>query len=167
LCSDQVAALAGLDIEALGYRLRYVKGHYFRVAPRKQHLARHLIYPVPPKENYGLGIHVTLELDGAMRLGPDGLEVDRERFDYDVPAQLASPFHQAVSRYLDGLELADLSPDQSGVRPKLGPAGAPMRDFVIAEESAHGAPGWVNLVGIESPGLTAALPIGERVAALL
>jgi L-2-hydroxyglutarate oxidase LhgO len=165
LDADTVAALAGLDLDACGYRQQYVRGHYFRVHPRKAHLARHLVYPVPLQA--GLGIHVTLDLGGGMRLGPDVQVLPERRQDYHVPDGLRTGFHAAVSRYLDGLTVDDLAPDLAGIRPKLHGPDEPFRDFVIREESARGRPGWVNLVGIESPGLTSCLEIGALAATLL
>ena len=160
--ADRVAALAGLDAEASGYHLHYARGHYFRVHPRKGHLARHLIYPAPQATH--LGVHVTLDLAGGVRLGPDLQYLPGRTQDYDVPADLRDGFLLAASRYLEGLEPDDLVPDLAGIRPKLQGPGEPVRDFVIAEESARGLPGWVNLVGIESPGLTCCLAIGAAVA---
>jgi L-2-hydroxyglutarate oxidase LhgO len=162
LDADRVAALPGLDPAVSGYRLYYARGHYFRVNSRKQHLARHLIYPAPHATH--LGVHVTLDLAGGVRLGPDIQYLANRTQDYDVPTDLRDTFFTAVSRYLDGLEPDDLAPDLAGIRPKLQGPGDPVRDFVIAEESARGLPGWVNLVGIESPGLTCCLEIGKAVA---
>jgi L-2-hydroxyglutarate oxidase LhgO len=160
--ADRVAALPGLDVDACGYRLRYARGHYFRVHPRKRHLASHLIYPTPIAG--GLGIHVTLDLAGGVRLGPDVEFLPERVQDYAVAESLRPKFHGAVSRYLEGLEPDDLAPDLAGIRPKLQGPGEPFRDFVIQEETARGLPGWVNLVGIESPGLTCCLEIGRQVA---
>ena len=162
LDADRVAALPGLDAAAAGYRLHFARGHYFRVHPRKRHLARHLIYPVPLSTH--LGIHVTLDLAGGVRLGPDAEYLPDRVQNYDVRASLRDAFFAAVSRYLEGLEPDDLSPDLAGIRPKLQGPGEPFRDFVIAEESARGLPGWVNLVGIESPGLTCCLAVATAVA---
>ena len=165
LDADRVAALAGLDAAAARYRLHYARGHYFRVHPRKRHLASHLIYPAPHATH--LGIHVTLDLAGGVRLGPDLEYLPGRTQDYDVAAGLRTRFFEAASRYLDGLEPEDLSPDLAGIRPKLQGPGEPFRDFVIQEESARGLPRWVNLVGIESPGLTCCLEIGRLVAEAL
>jgi L-2-hydroxyglutarate oxidase LhgO len=162
LDADRVAALPGLDMAAAGYRLHYARGHYFRVNPRKGHLASHLIYPAPHPTH--LGIHVTLDLAGGVRLGPDLQYLSDRRQDYDVAESLRLTFLAAVSRYLEGLDADDLSPDLAGIRPKLQGPGDAFRDFVIQEESARGLPGWVNLVGIESPGLTCCLEIGRLVA---
>jgi L-2-hydroxyglutarate oxidase LhgO len=153
LCADEIAALAGGS-----YQLRYVKGSYFRL---RRPLVRHLVYPVPEPNLVGLGVHVTVELDGAARLGPDVEPLAGRAIDYAVDETRAPAFFSAASRYLRGLREEDLSPDQSGVRPKL--AIDRVADFVIAE----GRPGWVDLVGIESPGLTCALEIGDRVLRLL
>ena len=165
LDADTVAALAGFDLDVCGYRQQYVRGHYFRVHARKSHLAQHLVYPTPLEA--GLGIHVTLDLAGGLRLGPDVQVLPDRRQDYDVADGLRPAFHAAVSRYLDGLALDDLAPDLAGIRPKLQRPGEPFRDFVIREESGRGRPGWVNLVGIESPGLTSCIEIGVLAATLL
>ncbi len=162
LDADRVAALPGLDVAAAGYGLHYARGHYFRVHPRKAHLAGHLIYPAPHPTH--LGIHVTRDLAGGVRLGPDLQYLEGRTQDYDVPETLRSTFHAAASRYLEGLDEDDLSPDLAGIRPKLQGPGEPFRDFVIQEESARGLSRWVNLVGIESPGLTCCLEIGRLVA---
>lgn len=164
LACDELAAMTGIDVDAVGYRLTYVRGLYFRIGRRG--LVRRLIYPVPPADLRGLGVHVTLDLDGGLRLGPNA-EVLRDRsLDYGVPESAAPAFFEAASRYLRGLRPEDLTPDQAGIRPKLL-AGSGPSDFVIAEEAARGLPGWVNLVGIESPGLTCCIEIGARVAELL
>lgn len=163
LASDAVAARAGLDVDALGYRIRPCKGDYFAVAPGAPLDVRGLVYPVP--EGGGLGIHVTLDLGGRLRLGPDATYVERPS--YEVDPGKASRFAEAARRYLPALRAEWLTPDGAGLRPKLAGPGEAFRDFVIAEESARGVPGLVDLVGIESPGLTAAPAIARRVAALL
>lgn len=159
--SDTIAKLLGMDIDTLGYRLLWAKGHYFRVKPVKSKLVNHLIYPVPPKEENFLGIHLTLELDGGLKLGPDIVPLDERKQDYSVPDKLLEKFYLSVSRYLDGLEPEDLIPDQAGIRPKLATCASNFPDFIINEESRNGFPGFVNLIGIESPGLTCCLEIGR------
>ena len=121
----------------------------------------------PPGGGSFLGIHLTVDLDGELKLGPDVEWLPGRRQDYAVRDELLDPFYAAAVRYLPGLERDDLSPDQSGIRARLQGPGTPFRDFVIAEESARGLPGWVNLVGIESPGLTSCLEIAHEVRALL
>lgn len=163
LSSDRVAALAGLDVEALGYRLHPCKGDYFSLAPGAPVSLSHLVYPVPAAAS--LGIHATLDLGGRVRFGPDAEYV--EEIGYQVDPAKAALFAEAVRRYLPALETAWLAPDYAGVRPKLAAPGEGFRDFVVADESGAGLPGLVNCIGIESPGLTAAPAIGERVAELL
>ncbi len=163
LYADRVAALAGLDLDALGYRLHPCKGDYFTLGSALRGRVQHLIYPVPV--HAGLGIHLTLDLGGGLRAGPDTEYVDELRYDVD-PAK-GKLFAAAVRRYLPDARDRDFSPDYAGIRPKLQGPSDPARDFVIEEASAHGVPGLVNLIGIESPGLTASEAIAERVAALL
>ena len=162
--SDAVAALAGIDVDAAGYRLHYVKGHYFRL--KAQGRLRHLVYPVPAAHLAGLGVHVTIGLDGEVKLGPDVLDLPDRRVDYSVPEALCARFVAAAQRFLPWVTEALVEPDQAGIRPKLSRPGEPFRDFVIAEESARALPGLVNLIGIESPGLTCALEIARVVAGL-
>jgi L-2-hydroxyglutarate oxidase LhgO len=163
LASDRVAEMAGLDVDALGLRLHPCKGDYFALAPHLGGIAQRLVYPVPSEA--GLGIHLTHDLGGKLLAGPDVEYVDRVR--YDVDPQKAAKFGEALRRYLPEVRDEDLTPDYAGVRPKLQRPGEAFRDFVIEEASAHGAPGLVNLIGIESPGLTASEAIARRVAALV
>ena len=163
LAADRVAALAGIDVDAAGYRQHPCKGDYFALAPGAPLSFRGLVYPVHGAA--GLGVHVTLDLGGRVRFGPDAHYVTA--IDYAIDPGKAAEFAEAAGRYLPGLRAEWLTPDQAGIRPKLQAPGAPFRDFLIAEESARGLPGLVSLVGIESPGLTASLAIGERVADLL
>jgi L-2-hydroxyglutarate oxidase LhgO len=156
LCADQIAALAGLDVDALGLRHHPCKGDYFSVAPSLGALTRHLVYPVPVAG--GLGIHVTLDLGGRFRLGPDVEWVEEPR--YDVDPGKARDFATAAGRYLPELRPEHLAPDFAGIRPKLQRKGDAFRDFHLGTE----LPGLVNLLGIESPGLTAAGALAARVA---
>jgi len=163
LASDRIATLVGIDVDACGLRQHPCKGDYFALAPGAPLHFERLVYPVPAGP--GLGVHVTLDLGGRVRFGPDAEYVDR--IDYAVDPAKAEPFARAAQRYLPTLRAAWLTPDQAGIRPKLAGPGESFRDFVIEEESARGLPGFVNLAGIESPGLTAAPAIAERVALLL
>jgi L-2-hydroxyglutarate oxidase LhgO len=163
LASDRVAALAGVDVDARGLRLHPCKGDYFALAPGAPLRLQHLVYPVPA--GAGLGVHATLDLGGRVRFGPDACYVDRVTYDVD-PAK-AEAFASAAGRYLPGLRPEWLTPDYAGVRPKLAGPGVAFRDFVVEEASSLGLPGLVNLIGIESPGLTAAAAIAEHVVALL
>jgi L-2-hydroxyglutarate oxidase LhgO len=163
--ADAVAALAGVDVDAAGYRLHWCKGSYFSAAPRCSGLAARLIYPVPAPES--LGVHVVLDTGGRMRFGPDAEFLAERVEDYRVDPGRRAAFGEAARRLLPEIRDEDLEPDISGIRPKLQAPGGPVRDFVIADEAARGLPGLYSLVGIESPGLTAALAIAEHVAAMI
>lgn len=114
----------------------------------------------------GLGVHLTLDLAGQARFGPDTEWLaDDAPLDYRVDPARAQGFYAAIRRYWPALRDGTLSPAYSGIRPKIAGPGEPARDFVISGPAEHGVPGLVNLFGIESPGLTAALAIGERVLA--
>jgi L-2-hydroxyglutarate oxidase LhgO len=168
LGADLIAAGMGLDIDALQYRVRYVKGSYFRLSEAWRGRLRHLIYPVPHAGLAGLGSHVTLDLAGGIRLGPDVEFLTRRSAEYSVDPARAVDFASAVRGYLPEVTAEELRPDLAGIRARRVLADATVSpDFVIAEESGRGLPGWINLVGIESPGLTSCLEIANHVAALL
>jgi L-2-hydroxyglutarate oxidase LhgO len=137
----------------------YCKGTYFAALGRVP-FAR-LIYPTPERD--GLGVHLTLDMGGAARFGPDTEWVDG--IDYGLDASRGDGFYTAIRRYWPGLKDGALGPSYAGVRPKLAPAGGAFTDFVIEGPEAHGLPGLVNLFGIESPGLTASLAIAEETLA--
>lgn len=165
LQAEQVATLAGIDTVAAGYRLYPVKGEYFRVPPRQAARIHGLVYPSPEKDLVGLGIHVTKDLAGGMKLGPNTVPV--ETIDYTVDPDHRRTFFEAVHDILPFLTEDDLTPDMAGIRPKLQAPGTPARDFVIAHEDGRDLPGLVNLIGIESPGLTASLAIARMVTDML
>ena len=135
----------------------YAKGNYYSLN-RKSPFSR-LIYPVP--EPGGLGVHVTLDLAGQARFGPDVEWVDR--ISYDVDPRRAERFYAAIRRYWPGLPEGALIPGYAGIRPKTAGPGAPAPDFEIQGPRRHGVPGLVNLFGIESPGLTASLALAGAV----
>jgi L-2-hydroxyglutarate oxidase LhgO len=135
----------------------YAKGNYYSLAGRSPFT--HLIYPVP--EAAGLGVHLTLDLAGQARFGPD-VEWIAE-IDYDVDLRRADGFYRAIRDYWPGLRDGQLAPGYAGIRPKLGGPEQPASDFLIQGPAEHGVPGLVNLFGIESPGLTASLALAERV----
>jgi L-2-hydroxyglutarate oxidase LhgO len=166
--SDMIAEKIGIDIKYQGYELKYCKGQYFRIANIKTvNLINHLIYPVPKSKSGGLGIHATLDLAGSIRLGPDDKYIKRDEVNYDVNMDDRDDFVNDAKTFLPFLEKDNLIPDTSGIRPKLQCEGGDFRDFVIKDESNLGFPGFVNLIGIESPGLTAAPSIAKYVASLL
>ncbi|MBE7411778.1 MAG: NAD(P)/FAD-dependent oxidoreductase [Leptospiraceae bacterium] len=161
LYSDTIAKLAGLDIQEENYTLHFCKGDYFRYS--KRGMVNKLIYPVPSKNLFGLGVHATLELDGSIKFGPDVEYLKEKNEVYSVDFNKRESFFKAVSEYLSGIKIEDLHPDQSGIRPKLQGEGELFRDFVISEETEKGLPGFINLIGIESPGLTSSLAIGKSI----
>jgi L-2-hydroxyglutarate oxidase LhgO len=142
----------------------FAKGNYYALAGRSP-FAR-LVYPVP--EPGGLGVHLTLDLAGQARFGPDvewlAPQTAPEAIDYTVDPARSERFYAAIRRWWPGLRDGALSPAYSGVRPKLQGPGEPVRDFVLQGPEAHGVAGLVNLFGIESPGLTAALAIAVEAA---
>jgi len=163
LNSDKVAQMLGINIAKAGYQLHYCKGEYFSLSSKWRHLVSRLIYPTP--EQAGLGIHLTLALDGKVRLGPNAYYV--ETIDYRVDETQREAFCQAARRYLPHIELEDLEPEFAGIRPKLQAPGEAFRDFVIAQEERAGFPGLIDLIGIESPGLTASPAIARYVAKMV
>ncbi len=165
LNSDKIAELAGIDIDKAGYRLHYCKGEYFSVGNNKSRLVKRPIYPVPEPNVASMGIHATLDIDGRMRLGPNARYVDE--IDYSVDQQQKGDFYNSVKGFLPFIEYEDLEPEVAGIRPKLQGPGEPFRDFVISHEDSKGLPGLINLIGIESPGLTSAPAIARRVERLV
>ena len=142
-------------------RQYYARGCYFSL-PGRSPFSR-LIYPVPIVG--GLGVHLTIDLGGQARFGPDVEWIDE--IDYAVDLRRSDSFYEAVRRYWPGLEDGALQPGYAGVRPKLYGKGEPACDFVVQAPVVHGVDGLVNLFGIESPGLTSAIAIGDHVAGLV
>lgn len=156
LAAIEIAALSGLDDRP--WRYYPCKGSYFSLGAGAPPTRNSLIYPLP--EGGGLGVHITADISGARRAGPDAEFIDE--IDYTVDEARAERFAAAVARYLPAIRPEHLTPDYSGIRPKLvGPEGG-FADFVIARPSSQ--PNVVHLIGIESPGLTASLAIGARVS---
>jgi L-2-hydroxyglutarate oxidase LhgO len=166
---DAFVNCAGLDAQRLATRtegyaqerippLRLAKGNYFSCkGPRA---FSRLIYPAPV--DGGLGVHVTFDLGGRMRFGPDVEWINR--LDYDVHPERAVGFYAAIRRYWPGLPDDALAPDYAGLRPKISGPGEPAADFVIDGPADHGSPRLFHLFGVESPGLTASLAIASHVA---
>ena len=167
LNSDKIAGMVGMNVEECGYRLKYCKGEYFRIWNNKANLVKRPIYPVVKPEAVSLGIHVTPDLNGAIRLGPDATYIHREKLDYSVDISKKRVFYEYVKNFLPFIAYDDLNPDIAGIRPKLQGAGEAFRDFVIQDEKERGFAGFINLIGIESPGLTSAPAIAEYVNDLL
>jgi L-2-hydroxyglutarate oxidase LhgO len=135
----------------------FCRGVYFTLSGRSPF--RRLIYPVPVPG--GLGVHITLDLAGQARFGPDVEWIPS--VDYAVDARRGDKFYAAVRRYWPGLRDNALQPGYAGIRPKISGPAEPAADFVVQGPEAHGIPGLVNLYGIESPGLTASLPLADEV----
>jgi L-2-hydroxyglutarate oxidase LhgO len=140
----------------------FAKGNYFTLAGRAPF--QRLIYPVP--EAAGLGVHLTLDLGGQAKFGPDVQWTDSPD-DLVVDPRRGDAFYDEVRRYWPALPDGALIPGYAGIRPKISGPDEPARDFVIAGPETHGVTGLVNLFGIESPGLTSSLAIGRHVAELL
>lgn len=160
LNADNVAAMMGIDIDAAGYRQQFVKGEYFRLkSPRAISM---LVYP-PPGE-VSLGIHLTPDTAGGVRVGPSAFVFDRK--DYSIDESHKPEFAAGASLFLNGVTEKDLTADTAGLRPKLKSASGHSGDFIIRREDDRGLPGIINLVGIDSPGLTSSLAIAEHVSGL-
>jgi L-2-hydroxyglutarate oxidase LhgO len=159
LNSDKIAGMVGLAKDE--YKLKYCKGDYFRAHSNKAKLINRLVYPVPKNDRAGLGIHATLDLAGSLRFGPDDEYVDR--IDYNINPSKREIFYQSIYKFLPFMQPDDLTADMSGIRPKLQGPGDNFRDFIIRDEADQGLAGFINLIGIESPGLTASLSIARIV----
>ena len=157
LNSDRIAAMVGLDVDKLGYRLHHCKGDYFRVAGKPP--VKMLVYPVP--KGAGLGIHLTPDLGGSVRLGPNAYYVNR--ISYEVEST-EKEFREDVERFVPLIRERQIQVDSAGIRPKLQGPKDPFKDFVIRHEADRGLFGLIDLIGIESPGLTAAPAIAEFVS---
>ncbi|MDP8262017.1 MAG: NAD(P)/FAD-dependent oxidoreductase [Candidatus Ancaeobacter aquaticus] len=162
--SDVVSQMAGIDSDTYGYRLHMCKGSYFKVGNKKSSYVTHLVYPPPDHAHGVLGIHASLDCAGALKLGPDAQYVDKETMDYHVDINKRKQFYDSAKIYFPFIEEEDLYPDMAGIRPKLHGPEESYRDFVVSHEADKGFPGFINLIGIESPGLTAAPYIGQYVA---
>jgi L-2-hydroxyglutarate oxidase LhgO len=169
LAASVVINCAGLHAQDVAHRIDgvpkssiapayFAKGDYY-VLQTKTPFSR-LVYPVP--EPGGLGVHLTLDLAGQARFGPDVEWVESP--DYSIDPRRAASFYAAIRRYWRGLPDGSLQPGYAGIRPKLSGPGEPAADFLIQGPDTHGIPGLVNLYGIESPGLTSCLAIAGYVA---
>jgi L-2-hydroxyglutarate oxidase LhgO len=172
LCAKTVVNAAGLQAVALARCMQglddkyiphayFAKGNYFTLAGRAPF--KHLIYPVP--QAAGLGVHLTLDLGGQAKFGPDVQWVDSPD-DLMVDAARGDAFYAEVRKYWPALPEGALLPGYAGIRPKINAPNEATRDFLIQGPADHGVPGLVNLFGIESPGLTSSLAIGQHVAGL-
>ncbi|MFK7862839.1 MAG: NAD(P)/FAD-dependent oxidoreductase [Pseudohongiellaceae bacterium] len=171
---DNVINCAGLNAAAVAQnmvdldpklipRVWLCKGDYFAYHDRNPF--KHLIYPVPEPNTVGLGIHSTMDMSNQLRFGPDAYYIDKES--YDIDFSKAAGFAASVRRYFPNINPAKLSPAYSGIRPKISGPGDSAQDFVFQTKEHHALKGLINLFGIESPGITASLAIGQHICALL
>lgn len=162
LSAQAVASkISPMDPSAIS-RQYLAKGNYFSLSVKAPF--RRLVYPIP--EDGGLGVHLTLDLAGQARFGPDVEWVDSTS-DYGVNPHRSQVFYPAIRTYYPGLPDGSLQPSYSGIRPKMSGPGQPAADFVLQGKREHGVRGLVNLFGIESPGLTSSLAIAKAVVAML
>ena len=165
LYADSVAALSGIDVDKAGYRLSFAKGSYFAVTPSKAGLISRLVYPIP--QNEGLGVHALIDWSGRLKFGPDVDYVKGPPFEFSVDETKRAAFGNAIRKILPQISDNDITPDMCGIRPKLQRNGEDAKDFIIAHETDRGLSGLVNLIGIESPGLTSSPAIARYVDDLL
>ncbi len=163
LDSDIIGNLIGLNIP----RLKFLKGSYFKLSSKWRGKFKHLVYPLPDKKHGSLGIHLTIDADQMARLGPNAEWVEDRTENYNIDESLVTEFYEEGSKYIKNLKLDDITPEYAGIRPKILLNGNSMPDFYIQHEDGKGFPGFINLIGIESPGLTACLSIGESVSNIL
>jgi L-2-hydroxyglutarate oxidase LhgO len=165
LTSDKVSEMVGIKDDSL--KILFCKGEYFRINPPKNRLINRLVYPVPHQNMEGIGIHVTIDMGGGVKLGPDVKYLESNIYDYKVTASKQEAFYKSVKKFLPFLEFDDIAPEMAGIRPKIQKPGEPLRDFYIMEETGRGYPGFINLIGMESPGLTSSIAIAKYVNGLI
>jgi len=171
--SDWVINAAGLGSDVISNliipedqtpTLVYSKGVYFSLSSKWNNQFTHLIYPMPDKDHRSLGVHISFDQNGMSKLGPDAHFLKSRVEDYSVDPSFQSIFFEAASHYLPNLQYDDLSPGFSGIRPKIDSPDHTFQDFYIHHEKDKGFPGFINLIGIDSPGLTSSIAIGEEIS---
>lgn len=165
LTSDIVSEMVGIKDDNL--KIMFCKGEYFRIIPPKNKLIKRLIYPVPHPNMEGIGIHVTVDMAGGVKLGPDVKYLETNEYDYKLTPSKQEAFYASAKKFLPFLEFDDIAPEMAGIRPKIQKPGEPLRDYYIMEESKKGCPGFINLIGMESPALTSSLAIAKYVYGLI
>ena len=171
--SDWVINCAGLYSDLININekehpgIYFSKGSYFKLSSKWKNKFQHLVYPIPNEKNKSLGIHLTIDKDGFIRLGPNAYKIQNKVEDYSVDSNQKNDFYEEAKKYIKNLKVSDLEPDYSGIRPKINSANNSSSDFYIKNEENSGFPKWINLIGIESPGLTASLAIGDHVVKII
>ncbi len=163
LYSDKIASLAGINIDEVGYKLNLCKGDYFFYTNPSP--VSRLIYPLPSDNCVSLGVHATLDLGSRLKFGPDHEYI--ELIDYKVDPNKKETFFNSAQKIIAKLEKDAIVPDMSGIRPKIQGLGDSFKDFIIKEETEYGLNGLINLIGIESPGLTSCIAIAKMVSKMV
>jgi L-2-hydroxyglutarate oxidase LhgO len=163
--SDLVSNMVGINND--DYKIYFCKGEYFKINPPKNRLVNRLVYPVPGRKLVGLGIHSTIDLNGGLKLGPSAFYLDENTYDYSINSDNSFDFYKSAKKFLPFLEPEDLGPEMAGIRPKIQAPGSYTKDFVIRNEEDKGFTNFINLIGIESPGLTSSMAIAEYVEELI
>lgn len=161
LYADKIAEMVGINNPT--YTLRFWKGEYFSVINGKSKYINHLIYPIPYQNNTSLGIHATIDINNRLKLGPNAIYLPNKNIDYTVDKHNIESVFTTAKKFLPFVELDDLLPEQAGIRPKLQKPSDTVCDFIIRNEKDKGFNNFINLIGIESPGLTSCLAIAKRV----
>ncbi len=161
---EKIANMVGID-SIPEYRIYYAKGEYFSLPGKYKNLYSSLIYPIVPLGSKSLGIHTVIDLQGMLKLGPNIFYVDDLNYDVDVLHK--KEFFNEAKKYLPFIREEELAPDMSGIRAKRQGPDDGFKDFIIREETDKGYPGFINLIGIESPGLTASLAIAKYAKKLI
>jgi len=164
LFSDRVASMAGMDTESAGYSLSFCKGEYYKSDNVKK--MNMLIYPVPSPDGRSLGIHNRLFTDGTVVFGPNAYYLKENTADYSLDESHREEFIYSLSLFMKP-DISDIYPYDSGIRPKLQKEGEKFRDFVIQNETEAGFKNFINLIGIESPGLTSCLAIADYISDII
>ena len=162
LFSDKIAEMSGLDINKMNLKLHWCKGEYFKT--NKKFEVKNLIYPVPDPQGIFLGIHLTLNLAGEIRFGPNAYYIND--LNYKMDDTYKEEFLKAINNYIE-IDSEHIHADDTGIRAKLQGPNDGFKDFYIQEESKNNLPDFINLIGIESPGLTCCLSIGEYVKGIV
>jgi len=165
LTSDKISGMVGIKDDNL--RIMFCKGEYFRINPPKNRLINRLVYPVPHHNMEGIGIHVTIDMGGGVKLGPDVRYLESNEYDYTLTPSKQDAFFRSARKFLPFLEFDDIAPEMAGIRPKIQKPGEPLRDYYIKNEEERGYPGFINLIGMESPGLTSSIAIAKYVERLI
>jgi L-2-hydroxyglutarate oxidase LhgO len=165
LYSDRIAAMAGIDTVKERYKQIYLKGEYYSIASGwAKKMDRRLVYPIVRPDRL-MGLHNVFDVDRRVRLGPDFYRVDK--IDYSIDDSRKQLFYEGVNRLYSGVGYKDIEPESSGIMPRLYLSTDNFREFIVRHEGDRGLPGLINLVGIETPGVTASPAIARYVSEIV